>query len=217
MRLVRQLANASSLSAVVEALNGGHVVALPTDTIYGIAALVQNDDAVKKLYAIKGRDAKKPIAVCVAEVADVAKWGKVTVDPKLLESLLPGAVTVIFERSEALNKSFNPDTNLVGVRVPDHDFIRDVCRSVSSCLALTIANVRNERSSVAVEEFESLFPALRVVVDGGRIEDEDGSKRLGSTVVDLSQRGFYAIVRDGSALKSTETVLEEFGLKKRQK
>jgi len=55
----------------------GGVVAVPTDTIYGIACLVQNDSAVERVYAIKGRDPLKPIAICVSDVLDVYRYKNV--------------------------------------------------------------------------------------------------------------------------------------------
>ena len=54
-------------------LQSGHIIAVPTDTIYGIAGLAQHTDAISKIYAIKGRDLSKPIAICVSDVADVYK------------------------------------------------------------------------------------------------------------------------------------------------
>lgn len=109
-------------------LKQGHVIALPTDTIYGIAALVQNKAAVEKIYNIKGtsckafkplnskskyekskgRQCEKPIAICVSSIEDVYRWGEVTVSESLLEKLLPGPVTVCFKRKPELNKEFNP-------------------------------------------------------------------------------------------------------------
>ena len=65
-------------------------------------------------------------------------------------------VTLVFPRSPSLNPAFNPDTGLVGVRVPDCDLIRQVCRLVSSPLALTSANPSSQASTLRVEEFRSL-------------------------------------------------------------
>ena len=57
----------------VDSLKKGNIIALPTDTIYGIAALAQSTPAVKKLYEIKGRHQEKPVAICVGNVEDVSK------------------------------------------------------------------------------------------------------------------------------------------------
>ena len=70
----------------------GNVIAVPTDTIYGITCLVQHSQAVNRLYSIKGRSASKPIAICVAEIDEIYRWANVTVPRDLIEDLLPGQV-----------------------------------------------------------------------------------------------------------------------------
>ncbi|CAM4696780.1 unnamed protein product [Leuciscus chuanchicus] len=86
---------------------------------------------------------------------------------------------------------------LIGVRIPDHPFIRRLCQMCGEPLAITSANVSAHTSTVAASEFEDLWPSLAVVVDGGPIGDQN---RLGSTVVDLSvkakkNKGIYAFLR----------------------
>lgn len=76
-----------------------------------------------------------------------------TVSDALLNKLLPGPVTVVFERLAALNPVLNPGTTLVGIRVPDHGFVREVCRLCCEPLALTSANVSAQESTLAVEVF----------------------------------------------------------------
>ncbi|XP_045900347.1 yrdC domain-containing protein, mitochondrial isoform X1 [Micropterus dolomieu] len=205
-----QTDGAEILSCTVKALKEGHVVAVPTDTIYGLACLAQNSEAVRKTYNIKGRNGQKPLAICVGETQDIYKYCKVTVTKALLGDLLPGPVTLVFERSEVLNTDLNPFTSLVGVRIPDHAFMRRLCQMCAEPLALTSANISSHTSTVAVHEFEELWPKLAVVVDGGPIGDQS---RLGSTVVDLSVLGKYRIIRPGCALSSTVDVLEhKYGL-----
>lgn len=62
------------LSCAVKALKDGHVVAVPTDTIYGLACLAQNSEAVRKIYDVKGRNGHKPLAICVGEIQEIYKW-----------------------------------------------------------------------------------------------------------------------------------------------
>lgn len=201
---------AEVLRHTVKALKEGHVVAVPTDTIYGLACLAQNSEAVAKTYDIKGRNSQKPLAICVGEVQEIYKYCKVKVKEELLNDLLPGPVTLVFERSEVLNADLNPFTSLVGVRIPDHPFMRRLCQMCGEPLALTSANISSHTSTVAVHEFEELWPKLSVVVDGGPIGDQS---RLGSTVVDLSALGKYRIIRAGCALSSTVDVLNhKYGL-----
>lgn len=64
---------AEILNSTVKALKDGQVVAVPTDTIYGLACLAQNSNAIKKVYDIKGRNGQKPLAICVGEIKDIYK------------------------------------------------------------------------------------------------------------------------------------------------
>ena len=214
---VRRLSScllSSAVNLAGERLMAGGVLAVPTDTIYGLTCLVQHQAAVESLYNIKGRHSSKPIAICVAEVEDIYTWAEVTVERTLIEQLLPGQVTLVFKRSKKLNRNFNPDTALVGVRIPDYPFLREVCRRCQSPLALTSANYSNLTSSLAVEEFQDLHSSLSLVFDGGRLSDSEEA-RLGSTVVDLSEEGSYVIIRQGSARHIVNSVMEQHGLKPR--
>jgi len=197
-------------------LSKGEVIATPTDTIYGLAALANNTKAVTKIYDIKGRDFAKPVAICVAELEDVYKWGRVTIPKELLNQLLPGPVTLCFERLPSLNQRLNPDSSLIGIRIPDHSFIRGVCREIQLPLALTSANISNAKSALSIEEFSELYGQLSCIVDGGTLGLDEKS-RLGSTVIDLSHQGSYKVIRPGSAEKETIAKLEKFGIYKQQK
>lgn len=65
--------DAEILSCTVKALKEGHVVAVPTDTIYGLACLAQSSEAIEKTYDIKGRNQQKPLAICVGDIQDIYK------------------------------------------------------------------------------------------------------------------------------------------------
>lgn len=205
-----------AIQKAVDSLRSGNIIALPTDTIYGIAGLAQSTSAVRKIYAVKGRDLTKPISISVGDVEDVLKWGKVTISEALLKELLPGPVTVVFERLVALNPELNPGTTLVGIRVPDHGFIREVSRLCGEPLALTSANVSSHESTLSVQEFEHLWSHLDLVFDGGRLGTTPLSKK-GSTVVDLSKKNVYTVIREGSAFNSTVSTLERHGLREDRK
>ncbi|XP_067674132.1 threonylcarbamoyl-AMP synthase-like isoform X1 [Haliotis asinina] len=197
---------AQSVMSGAKSLLAGHVVAVPTDTIYGVAGLAQNSNAVTEIYNIKQRNLEKPIAISVGDIQDIYRWSKVTVSDEVLQDLLPGPVTVVMQRTKELNPELNPNTELVGVRIPDHDFIRALCRTCDGPIALTSANSSGSQSTLSVEEFQSLWPRLDLIFDGGRLGDTEES-RLGSTVVDLSVEGKFRIIREGSAYQATVDLL----------
>jgi hypothetical protein len=74
------------------------VIAVPTDTIYGVACLAQSSSAVGHVYRMKGRHEDKPLAICVGSAAEVGEFCKVTVPEAVLDALYPGPVTLIFPR-----------------------------------------------------------------------------------------------------------------------
>ena len=154
----------ATLDSVVKdscaALRSGGVIAVPTETVYGVAASVTSNEGIQKIYAIKGRQKDKPIAICLSEVSQIEKWCKRTVAIELLNDLLPGPVTVVFERSEALNPALNPGVNLVGVRVPDYPLLRSLVTAFGQPLALTSANVSNTRSTLAIEVGPALLKLI---------------------------------------------------------
>ncbi|XP_028675243.1 yrdC domain-containing protein, mitochondrial [Erpetoichthys calabaricus] len=201
------------LHTAVHFLKQGDVVGLPTDTIYGIACLAQNTEAIKKIYEIKGRSESKPLAICVGSIQHIYKYCKVTVSDQLLKDLLPGPVTLVFERSATLNPDLNPFTPLVGVRIPDHAFMQMLAQKCEEPLALTSANLSSQSSTLTVDEFYNLWPQLAVVIDGGPIGDRMSPLcRLGSTVINLVTPGKYSIIRPGCAFTPTVEILEKHSL-----
>ncbi|KAI1730734.1 telomere recombination domain-containing protein [Ditylenchus destructor] len=182
-----------------DALDKGKVVAVPTDTLYGLITRIRYSD---RLNRVKGRPKDKPFGLFVNSVEQIPKYSIPTVSNSILKKLLPGPVTVIFERNEQLPASFNPGINTVGFRIPHNQFVKNICINYSEPLVQTSANV---------SDFKELWEDLGLIVDDGTILENDGS-RLGSTVVDLSVEGYYKVVRDGCALQETVKILRSCGL-----
>lgn len=179
--------------------------------MYGLACDASSGEAIRRVYAIKERKLSSPLAVCVADVNVVGAYGETAHLPAgLLDSLLPGAVTLLLPRreSELLSASLNPGVGSIGIRIPDSDFIRGLSRSFGGALALTSANTSSHASTVRVEEFEHLWPHCAFVFDAGTLP----GGRAGSTIVDLTQEGVFKVVRPGSVLQKTKETLSKFGL-----
>ena len=196
----------------VKSLRNEQIIAIPTDTIYGLAADLGSSKAIKRLYDVKGRDFRKPLAVCVGDISDIFKFSDVTVPRALLEELLPGAVTVMFSRSPELSSFLNVGVNLVGIRIPDYPFLRQLCRTLGRPIALTSANVSNQESSLAIDDFTSIWPLVDAIFDGGKLGQIDPD-RLGSTIVDLSIAGHFRVIRNGCVLQRTLNLLDKYQLK----
>lgn len=193
----------------------GDVIAVPTDTIYGLACSANCPDAIKKLYTIKGRDSAKPVAICVSSIVDIRKWGEADHLPEeLLQRLLLGPVTIVLEKSKWLDNPFlNPTTTKIGIRIPNHNFVNELTKIFDKPVALTSANFSNEPSTLSIKEFEHLFGHLGAVFDGGILNQGLDHNRTGSTVIDLSKQGFYEIIRRGTSYDEIVKIVDIFGLK----
>eukprot|EP01086_Lenisia_limosa_P009264 TRINITY_DN32563_c0_g1_i1.p1 TRINITY_DN32563_c0_g1~~TRINITY_DN32563_c0_g1_i1.p1 ORF type:complete len:190 (-),score=42.53 TRINITY_DN32563_c0_g1_i1:2-571(-) len=174
-------ASDESVAKAVSLLKNGQVIAVPTDTIYGIACLVSSDTGIENIYRIKGRDADKPLPICVPAVKDVSRYGVVRKEDAIT-AVLPGPVSVVLPRSEFLNPKLNPTAHSVAIRVPDFNFVQKVVEALGEAIALTSANLSGEPSSVKIEEFAGIHDQLGGIFDGGVLES-----RLGSTIVSLAQ------------------------------
>ena len=118
--------------AFQEALNvikAGGVVAVPTDTVYGIACSVNDPEAIQSLYEIKIRESLKAIPVLIADLNQIDLVANILNDLalKLAQSFWPGALTIIVEKNGSLpeNLTIHPT---VGIRIPDHDWLRAIIR-----------------------------------------------------------------------------------------
>ena len=92
-------------------------------------------------FTFLGRFFSKPLSICIGEIHDFNKWCHVNIPEELLQELLPGPVTLCFKRKKLLNPELNPNSEIIGIRIPDDSFIRQVCRKTNLPLALTSANI----------------------------------------------------------------------------
>jgi L-threonylcarbamoyladenylate synthase len=166
---------------VVAALLGGNAVALPTDTVYGLAALPQAD-AVERLYELKGRDPSQPIALLVDSRERAAGFVEPVAVYEALAARWPGPLTLVVRPRagvELAARLVGPDGG-IGLRVPDDALALAVIRGCGGMLAVTSANRSGEPPLATAEAIAACFGAELLVLDGGPREG------VASTVVDLT-------------------------------
>ncbi|XP_065342783.1 threonylcarbamoyl-AMP synthase [Cloeon dipterum] len=159
----------SAVDTAARLLLEGHVVALPTDTLYGVAADARNKQAVRQLYNVKGRAERKALAICLGQVSQVRDWAQVPFSDELLHDLLPGPLTLLLRPSLERHLDLPGNPPLVGVRVPGLEFPCRLADELGGPLALTSANLSGQPSALSIDEFQNLFPLLQAVFDGGII------------------------------------------------
>jgi L-threonylcarbamoyladenylate synthase len=165
-------------------LRAGEVVALPTETVYGLAANALDPRAVERIFQVKGRPAHNPIIVHVASI-DMAKrcvadWPDLA--GALAKAFWPGPLTLVLPRAKEIPPAITAGGPTVGVRWPSHPFIQAVIRECGFPLAAPSANPSNRVSPTNAEHvLKDLGGEIRLIVDGGQAHIG-----IESTVLDIS-------------------------------
>ncbi|MBC8000977.1 MAG: threonylcarbamoyl-AMP synthase [Opitutaceae bacterium] len=165
-------------------LRAGEVVALPTETVYGLAANALDVRAVERIYAIKGRPAHNPIIVHIADLAMArrfsANWPEMA--DKLAVAFWPGPLTLVVARSSEIPDIVSAGGPTVGLRWPSHPFMQAVIRECGLPLAAPSANLSNQVSPTnAGHVLKTLRGRIPLIIDGGQAQ-----VGIESTVVDVS-------------------------------
>lgn len=176
-------------------LKNGGLVAVPTETVYGLAGNGLDANIIEKIYEVKGRPAYKPISLMVSGVADIDKY-TVNVSKqavKLAERFWPGPLTIILLASDIIPKNLLAGGNTVGLRCPASLQTLDLLKSLSFPLAVPSANISGEPSPKNADEvISSLGGLIDGVIDGGPC-----GLGFESTIFDMSSTP-YKIIRHGS-------------------
>jgi L-threonylcarbamoyladenylate synthase len=171
-----------ALQKAVALLRDGHLVAFPTDTVYGVGALAFDQRGIDQLYAVKGRDSLKAIPILIGEPTDLAlvTSGLGETARQLAQRFWPGPLTLVVPSHPGLPPNLSPQPT-VGVRMPDHPVALSLLRSTGP-MAVTSANLSGAESSVTAQQvFAQLGERIPVILDGGRTPGG-----LSSTVVDCT-------------------------------
>jgi len=181
------------LEAAAKVLLSGGVAVIPTDTVYGLAAHPGFPDAIDRLYTIKGREGKKPIALLASDVEAVERLGyKIAGRARELVKHWPGGLTLILAKS-APNHQLSTLNPTEGFRVPDHDWTRRLIEKCGGILRVTSANLSGQRPATdAPAALADVGLSADLVVDDGV-----SPGGVASTVVRVAPDGSVEILRQG--------------------
>jgi tRNA threonylcarbamoyl adenosine modification protein (Sua5/YciO/YrdC/YwlC family) len=183
-----------TLDAAARALEAGEVVAVPTDTVYGLAVLPGVPGATDRLFAVKRRPRGVELPVLAADAAQAFALAAEPVPPaavRLAAHYWPGALTIVVARRPDLAWDLGTGATTIGLRVPDHPVVVALCRRLGP-LAVTSANRHGEPTPPTAGEVAAVFgDEVAVVVDGGRCAGAP------STVVAVEGDGTLRVLRPG--------------------
>lgn len=204
MKKISILPNKIDYSLVQEAakyLLDGKIVALPTDTVYGLACCYNNPKAVDNLYALKERDKNKPFTLAMDDPQKAINDYFSTMPPfgyKLMEKFWPGALTIVY---------YSKEDSKIGIRVPDHKVTLQILEELGIPVYLPSANINNQPEAINAKQVEDIFDdKIDLIVDGG-----EALYNKSSTVIDLTSHPFN-VLREG--VINQRDLIEEF-VKKR--
>ena len=194
----------AAVQLAVDALQGGRVVAYPTDTLYGLAVDPTNEQAVTNLFALKGRALDKAIPLIAGTVEQVRAWARLTpLGERLAASFWPGPLTLVLAAAQPIDARVLGDGGTVAIRVPDQPIARELATAAHCPITSTSANSSGQPPTADPDEVARTLPGVDLLLD-------DGMTRGGapSTIVDAT--GSRPVLLRAGAI-AWERVLESLG------
>ncbi|MDE3106405.1 MAG: threonylcarbamoyl-AMP synthase [Acidobacteriota bacterium] len=193
------------VAQAVASLQNGNVVAIPTDTFYGLAVDPVNLRAVERIYEIKKRARHKPLSLLVADVPQAYELarGLDTAFDRLAEKFWPGPLTLVVKAGSKLPLRVTANTGNVALRVPEAEIPRAIVSQLGLPITATSANLAGlPECTYAQGVRDQLGDKIPLIVDGGPT-----ARSTATTIVDLSGGGnSWMILREG-AIPTHEIVL----------
>lgn len=186
------------LAKAIKILKSGGVVALPTDTVYCLAASLDHPDAIGRIFDIKGRQTTKALPVLVADAIQMRQVAEMNPLAELLvRRFMPGGLTLILKKKPVVPDIVTGGRESVAVRIPAHQLALYLIQAIGAPLTGTSANLSGRGSVCTAEEVKAqLGGRVDMVLDGGRCPGG-----IESTIVDLTTP-FPTIVRDGAVSRA---------------
>jgi L-threonylcarbamoyladenylate synthase len=197
----------NSLIKIKLLLQHNELIIFPTETVYGIGASIYSDDAIHKIYKIKGRPQDNPLIVHIANEKQIHD---LIIDPPLIAKTLmdafwPGPLTLVFKKSTKVSDLITANLDTVAIRMPSHPVAKKLLTLINIPLCAPSANFSGKPSGTTFESvLEDFHNKVAMIVQG-----EPSSIGIESTVLDISKRP-YTILRPGAISKEDiEAVLNE--------
>ena len=206
--------NESEIDECVNTLRAGSVIGIPTETVYGLAAIATNKSAINLVFAIKERPTSHPLILHIADVSMLDDWAtNISSDVRVLcKKFWPGPLTLILHKSDKVLTEVTGGRNTVAIRCPNHSVTTKLLKKLNDAVVAPSANKFGKVSPTTAQHVvNDLGSDISIVLDGGEC-----SIGLESTIIDctttppqLLRTG--AITADQIMQECNITVVEAFG------
>lgn len=181
----------ADIECAAQLLKQGQLVAIPTETVYGLAADATQSEAVKQIFSAKGRPANHPLIVHLGSAEQLCEWATDIADEayQLAQAFWPGPLTMLLPKAEHVSPVVTGGLDTIGIRVPAHPVLLEILKNHRLAVAAPSANPYKKLSPTSAQQvLEGLNGKLAAVLDGG--ECQHG---LESTIVDLTCKPFRVL------------------------
>ena len=172
-----------TLNKAISELQAGHAVALPTETVYGLAADATNDNALKQIFDLKQRPYSHPLILHIQAVAALTQWAITIPDSAYLlaQAFWPGPLTLVLKKHPDASSLITAGQDSIAIRCPSHPIMQTILKRFNKPLCAPSANRFGKLSPTSYEHVKSIFHDQIYIVDGGNCE-----VGIESTILDLT-------------------------------
>jgi len=184
---------ADQLDKALKLLEEGEVIAIPTDTLYGLAALISDEKVVKKVYEIKERSIKNPIPILIDSIYSLDLYAREVLpySKNLAEIFWPGPLTMIFKPTQLIPSIICSERDGVGIRIANNKIV-DFFMSKVGVITGTSANLSRGADPINAQIVnEQIGNKIKLIIDSG-----PSLLKKGSTVIDVREK-FPKLIREG--------------------
>lgn len=191
--ITEQSQNAAEIAA--QALKNNQVICFATETVYALACDTTSDIAVARLYEIKKRNPKKPIAVFIKDLKTAEKFLNFNdIEKKIAQNFMPGMITLILDKkpNSLVSPLLNNNENTLGLRIPNHKFCLELLKNFDGVIAATSANISDQKEAIdylqAVKYFKN---KVDLIIDGGVCQHKMASTvlKINGDKIDILREG----------------------------
>lgn len=173
-------------------LKNGGVVSIPTETVFGLAVVFDNEKAYQRLNVIKNRDNNKPYTLMIGSLEQISEYAYINEDDqKIIDAFMPGSITLLLRAKENVPSYVTHESGIIGIRIPSHPLTLELLKEVEKPLLVPSANKSGQQPAKTYEEVKTIFSnELDYIIEC------PPSNGLPSTIVDLTKKE-PLIIREG--------------------
>ena len=174
------MSNMESIDIIKVLSDKGKVVAIKTDTVYGLVCNAFDKLAVQNIYKIKNRETKKPLSIFVRDISQVDKYAETKnlteYSKNLMKKYWPGKLTIVFKKKGNELDHLLSGFDSIAIRIPNDDTLLDILNKIDFPLAQTSCNISGEKEFISAKEIKLAFgDKIDLIVDGGVLSDNKPS------------------------------------------